>query len=53
MNTNSIQEKDVLTQILGFTRTKSKQAVANKLLSEFGSLKQVLDADVSELSYIA
>jgi DNA repair protein RadC len=52
MSINNEKEQEVLAHLLGFTRAKAKQKTADKLLSEFGSLKQVFDADVAELSYI-
>ena len=49
MELKEINEKEVLTKLLNFTKTKGKSVIAEILLNKFGSLKQVVDAPKDDL----
>ena len=49
MEVKEINEKEVLTKLLNFTKTKGKSVIAELLLNKFGSLKQVVDAQKDDL----
>jgi len=50
MRLKEMPEKEVLAKLLDFTKTSNKVVLAEKLLERFGSLKEVFDAEKSELS---
>ena len=49
MEVKEINEKEVLTKLLNFTKTKGKSVITELLLNKFGSLKQVVDAQKDDL----
>ena len=49
MEVKEINEKEVLTKLLNFTKTKGKKGIVEQLLNKFGSLKQVVDAQKDDL----
>lgn len=49
MELKEINEKEVLTKLLNFTKTKGKKGIVEQLLNKFGSLKQVVDAQKEDL----
>jgi DNA repair protein RadC len=49
MELKEINEKEVLTKLLHFTKTKGKKGIVEQLLNKFGSLKQVVDAQKEDL----
>ena len=49
MEVKEINEKEVLTKLLDFTKTKGKKGIVEQLLEKFGSLKQVVDAQKDDL----
>lgn len=49
MELKEINEKEVLTKLLNFTKTKGKKGIVEQLLNKFGSLKQVVDAQKDDL----
>lgn len=49
MEVKEINEKEVLTKLLNFTKTKGKKGIVEQLLNKFGSLKQVVDAQKEDL----
>ena len=49
MEVKEINEKEVLTKLLNFTKTKGRKGIVELLLKKFGSLKQVVDAQKDDL----
>ena len=49
MEVKEINEKEVLTKLLNFTKTKGRKGIVEQLLNKFGSLKQVVDAQKEDL----
>lgn len=49
MEVKEINEKEVLTKLLNFTKTKGRKGIVEQLLKKFGSLKQVVDAQKDDL----
>jgi len=49
MELKEINEKEVLTKLLNFTKTKGRKGIVEQLLNKFGSLKQVVDAQKDDL----
>ena len=49
MEVKEINEKEVLTKLLNFTKTKGRKGIVDLLLKKFGSLKQVVYAQKDDL----
>ena len=49
MEVKEINEKEVLTKLLNFTKTKGRKGIVELLLKKLGSLKQVVDAQKDDL----